>query len=174
VSVLEGPPETKTVVCGRGLESSAARNTKGRPSMVFDPSGVTVGVDAAVVANHRVAIREVVAEDFSVPPTLAGLEGLTERLSEYPGALVVAEPTAMSWLALGHAATDAGCGFTLIETRHSSKLREAIAGKNKSDVIDADILAASRDLFGLSPSRLPTAGQVALRRAVRRRHHLNG
>jgi transposase len=144
--------------------------------MVSDPNGVTIGIDAAVVANHQVAIRgstggEVMSEDFSVSPTLAGLEKLTDRLSEYPGVLAVAEPTAMSWLALGHAVTDAGCGFALLETRHSSKLREAIAGKNKSDVIDADMLASSAGLFGLSASELPAARQVALRRAVRRRHH---
>jgi len=73
--------------------------------MVSDPNRVTVGIDAAVVANHQVAIRgsaggEVIAEDFAVAPTLAGMERLTERLSEYRGGLVVAEPTGMSWLAL--------------------------------------------------------------------------
>jgi transposase len=145
--------------------------------MVSDPNRVTVGIDAAVVANHQVAIRgstggEVIAEEFAVPPRLAGLEKLTGRLSEYPGALVVAEPTGVSWLALGHAVNDAECGFALIESRHSSKLREAIAGKNKTDVIDADMLASSADLFGLSAGPLPTASQVALRRAVRRRHRL--
>lgn len=145
--------------------------------MVPDPNRVTVGIDAAVVAHHRVAVRglvggEVIDDDFSAAPTLAGLGKLTERLREYRGALVVAEPTAMSWLALGHAVTDAGCGFALIETRHSSKLRGAIAGKNKTDVIDADMLASSVDLFGLSPSTIPSAGQVALRRAVRRRHRV--
>lgn len=145
--------------------------------MVSDPNRVMVGIDAAVVAHHRVAVRgsvggEVIGEDFSVAPTLAGLGKLTGRLGEFPGALVVAEPTAMSWLALGHAVNDADCGFALIETRHSSKLREAIAGKNKTDVIDADMLATSVELFGLSAGPLPTASQVALRRAVRRRHRI--
>lgn len=143
--------------------------------MVSDPNRVTVGIDAAVVANHQVAIRgstggEGIAVDFAVSPTLAGMARLTERLSVYPGALAVAEPTGMSWLSLGHAVADAECGFALIDSRYSSKLREAIAGKNKTDVIDADMLATSADLFGLSAGRLPTAGQVALRRAVRRRH----
>lgn len=145
--------------------------------MESEPNRVTIGIDAAVVANHQVAIRgstggEVIDDDFSVAPTLAGLERLTERLSEYPGALAVAEPTGMSWLSLGHAVTAAGCGFALIETRHSSKLREAISGKNKTDVIDADLLASSGELFGLSASELPTSGRVALRRAVRRRHRM--
>ena len=141
--------------------------------MVSDLTPIRVGIDAAVVASHRVAVRGGdVNENFSVPPTLAGLERLSQRLSVYPGALVVAEPTAMSWLALGHAVADAGCGFTLVEARHTARLREAIAGKNKTDVIDADMLASSVELFGLSEGTLPTAAEVALRRAVRRRHRL--
>lgn len=80
--------------------------------MVSDPSSVTVGIDAAVVAKHRVVVRGSggVEDRFSVPPTLAGLETLTERLSGYRGALTVAEPTAMSWLALGHAVNTPGAG----------------------------------------------------------------
>jgi transposase len=134
---------------------------------------VRIGIDAAVVASHRVAVRGGdVDGDFSVPPTLAGLGRLTQRLAGYRGALAVAEPTAMSWLALGHAVTDAGCGFALVESRHTARLREAIAGRNKTDVIDADMLAAAADLFGLAPGRLPSPAEVALRRAVRRRHRL--
>lgn len=142
--------------------------------MVSDPSSVTVGIDAAVVAKHRVAVRSSggIEDKFSVPPTLAGLEALTEHLSEYRGALAVAEPTAMSWLALGHAVADAGCGFVLVETRHTAKLREAISGRNKTDAIDASMLAASVDLFGLSAGELPSPDQIALRRAVRRRHRI--
>lgn len=34
------------------------------------------------------------------------------------------------------------------------------------------MLAASADLFGLSAGRLPSSGEVALRRAVRRRHRM--
>lgn len=134
--------------------------------MVSDPSSVTVGIDAAVVAKHRVVVRGSggVEDRFSVPPTLAGLETLTERLSGYRGALTVAEPTAMSWLALGHAVNDAGCGFALVETRHTAKLRGAISGRNKTDDIDASMLAASVDLFDLSAGELPGPGQVALRR----------
>lgn len=142
--------------------------------MVSDPSSVTVGIDAAVVAKHRVVVRGSggVEEKFSVPPTLAGLGTLTERLSDYRGALTVAEPTAMSWLALGHAVNDAGCGFALVEARHTAKLREAISGRNKTDDIDASMLAASVDLFDLSAGELPGPGQLALRRAVRRRHRI--
>jgi transposase len=129
-----------------------------------------IGIDAAVVANHRVAVRGEVREDFAVPPTLAGLATLTERLHPYAGSLVVAEPTGMSWLSLGHAAADAGCAMSLVQARHSAKLRSAIAGRNKTDLIDSDMLASCEALFGLEPTPIPGASQIALRRAVRRRH----
>jgi transposase len=131
----------------------------------------TIGIDTAVVADHRVAIRGTHhAEDFSVPPTLAGMTLLTERLAGHAPALVVAEPTGMTWLAVGHAVAAAGCDLTLVGPRHSARLRGAISGKHKTDVIDADMLAGCVDVFGLTPGTLPSAAQIALRRAVRRRH----
>ena len=64
---------------------------------------VSIGIDAAVVAAHQIAIRGEVREDFKTPPTLAGLAKLTKRLEPYAGSLVVAEPTAGTWLPLAHA-----------------------------------------------------------------------
>ena len=70
---------------------------------------VSIGIDAAVVAAHQVAIRGPgVAEDFRVRPTLAGLEELTVRLADWAPAMVVAEPTAGTWLPLLHAITESG------------------------------------------------------------------
>ena len=37
----------------------------------------TIGIDTAVVADHRVAVRGSAREDFAVPPTLAGMTTLT-------------------------------------------------------------------------------------------------
>jgi len=133
-------------------------------------SRAAIGIDAAIVANHQIAIRGETREDFSVPPNLSGLAKLTERLAPYAGSLVVAEPTGMSWLSLSGAVADAGCELALVESRHSAKLRSAIAGRNKTDVIDADMLASCASLFGLEPAAVPGANQIALRRAVRRRH----
>jgi hypothetical protein len=60
---------------------------------------VSIGIDAAVMALHQVAIRGPGnAEDFRVRPTLAGLEELTVRLADWAPAMVVAEPTAGTWL----------------------------------------------------------------------------
>ena len=71
---------------------------------------VSIGIDAAVVAPHQVATRgNGIAEDFRVPPTLAGMTALTERLRPYAGALVVAEPTGGTWLPLSVAVRDADC-----------------------------------------------------------------
>jgi transposase len=135
-----------------------------------ESNAVAIGIDAAVVANHRIAIRGAVVEDFGVPTTLVGLARLTERLTPHAGSLAVAEATGMSWLSLGVAVQGAGCELALVEARHSARLRSAVAGRNKTDVIDADMLASCADLFGLGPYLLPTADQLALRRAVTRRH----
>lgn len=50
---------------------------------------VSIGIDAAVVAPHQIAVRGEVCEDFGVLPTLAGLAKLTKRLETYAGSLVV-------------------------------------------------------------------------------------
>jgi hypothetical protein len=54
-----------------------------------ESTAVAIGIDAAVVANHRVAIRGAVVEDFGVPTTLAGLARLSERLTPHAGSLAV-------------------------------------------------------------------------------------
>ena len=139
---------------------------------------VQVGIDAAVVANHQVTIRETTRDGqvqlsrFHAPPTIAGLTRLGERLAAYPHVVAVAEPTSMTWLGLHVALQDAGCDLALVGTRHAARLRGAISGKNKSDVIDADVLAMAGDVFTLSPLRPPTPPQLALRRAVVRRGKL--
>ena len=143
-----------------------------------NPAGlprVQIGIDAAITANHHVCVRQLgpdggpVTSRFTVAPTLAGLWTLTNRLAEYPGAVAVAEPTSMTWLPLAVALSDAGGQLSLLGSRHAARLREAISGKNKSDVIDADVLARAGEVFELAPLRLPEPGQLALRRICIRR-----
>jgi transposase len=131
---------------------------------------VSIGIDAAVVAAHQIATRGEVREDFGVMPTLAGLATLTERLEPYAGAMVIAEPTAGTWLRLAHAVADAGCEIGFVANRDSARLRKAIVGASKTDVIDADMLARCEDVLGVGASTVPPPGQIALRRAMRRRH----
>jgi transposase len=139
------------------------------------PVRVQVGIDAAVTANHHVCVRRVDAAGvvsttrFRVPPTLAGLSLLTRRLAEGPPATAVCEPTSMTWLGLAAAVADAGGQLTLVGARHAARLRGAIIGKNKSDVIDADVLARAGEVFTLSPLRMSEPGRLALRRACTRR-----
>ena len=134
--------------------------------------GVQVGIDAAITSNHHVCVRAhsgdgvVTTCRFTVAPTLAGLSMLTKRLADYPGVVAVAEPTSMSWLPL---AAEASGQLALIGSRHAARLRGAITGKNKSDVIDADVLARAGEVFDLVPLRVPPPGQLALRRICIRR-----
>jgi hypothetical protein len=139
------------------------------------PVRVQVGIDAAVVANHHVCVRMIGVdgqeriERFLAAPTLAGLALLTRRLAPYPGVVAVAEPTSMTWLALSVAVSEAGGQLALLGSRHSARLRGAIIGKNKSDVIDADVLARAGEVFPLPTLRPPEPTQLALRRACTRR-----
>jgi hypothetical protein len=110
-----------------------------------------------------------VSSRFVVPPTLAGLSMLSAKLANHPGAVAVAEPTSMTWLPLAVALSEAGGQLSLLGSRHAAQLRGAISGKNKSDVIDADVLARAGEVFELAPPRLPEPGQLALRRICIRR-----
>jgi transposase len=139
------------------------------------PRLVRVGIDAAIVAQHEVCVRatdvdgRVRTERFHVQPTLAGLRSLTGRLAQMPGVIAVAEPTSMTWLGLSVALRDAGCDLSLLGARHAARLRGAISGKHKSDVIDADVLARAGEVFDLHPLQPVDPAQLALRRACVRR-----
>ena len=139
--------------------------------MGTEGSAVAIGIDAAVVADHHVMVRQrdaqgpgTVLEEFTVAPTLVGMGRLAKKLSAYPGALAVAEPTSMTWLPLALALDEAGCSFALVGNRHAGRLRGALAGKNKSDVIDAEVLSRAGELFTLPRARIPNAAELALRR----------
>lgn len=145
--------------------------------MEIEGSAIAVGIDAAVVANHHVVIRRAipggpgeVLEQFSVTPRLEGLERLSKRLAAYPGVVAVAEPTSMTWLPLAVALGRAGGALALVGNRHAARLRGALSGKNKSDVIDGEMLSRAGEFFALGPARIPHAAELALRRAVQRRH----
>jgi len=142
----------------------------------LEATPAAIGIDAAVVANHHVVIRRPglsgageTIEDFVVAPTLAGMEILTKRMSQWPGVMAVAEPTSMTWLPLSVALRNAGADLALIGNRHSARLRSALAGKNKSDPIDAAVLSRAGELFVLQPARIPSPSELALRRAAQRR-----
>jgi hypothetical protein len=107
-------------------------------------------------------------EEFVVAPTLAGMDLLTKRMSQWP-VVAVAEPTSMTWLPLSVALQNAGANLALTGNRHSARLRSALAGKNKSDPIDADVLSRAGELFALQPARIPAPSELALRRAAQRR-----
>ncbi len=93
-----------------------------------------------------------------------------ERLAPYAGSLVVAEPTAGTWLPLAAAVGDAGCRIGFVANRDSARLRQAITGGNKTDLIDAEMLATSPKVSEVNEAPPVSIGQVGLRRALRRRH----
>ncbi len=58
----------------------------------------------------------------------------------------------------------------MVGNRHSARLRGAISGKDKTDVVDAEVLSRAADVFTLRRLVPPSPDQLALRRACRRRH----
>jgi hypothetical protein len=54
----------------------------------------------------------------------------------------------------------------MIGARHSSRLRGAIMGKNKSDVIDSEVLTHAGEIFDPPPLVLASPAQLALRCAA--------
>ncbi len=70
------------------------------------------------------------------------------------------------------AVTAAGCRIGFVQNRDSARLRSAITGRNKTDVIDADMLARCEDVLGVHDAPVPLLGQVGLRRALSRRHQM--
>ncbi|MDT7953927.1 MAG: IS110 family transposase [Acetobacteraceae bacterium] len=157
------------------MQNNGSCTNRAAAGPVEAPVRVQVGIDAAVTAHHHVSVRTVDVtgrehtERFMAAPTLSGLAALTGRLAPYRGVVAVAEPTSMTWLSLSVAVAQAGGQFTLLGSRHAARLRGAIAGKNKSDVIDADVLARAGEVFTLRPMPVLTPAQLALRRAVTRR-----
>lgn len=78
----------------------------------------------------------------------------------------------MTWLPLSIALERAGCSLALVGNRHSARLRSALAGKNKSDPIDADMLSRAGEFFSLEPARIPGPDELALKRVCQRRGKL--
>ncbi|WP_186760256.1 IS110 family transposase [Arthrobacter alpinus] len=141
------------------------------------PIKAVAGIDAAVTAVHHIAVREIYADGteqltrFTAAPTLAGLAALSRRLAAVPIPVhAVVEPTSMTWLALTLAVERAGGQMAMVGARHSARLRGAIMGKNKSDLIDSEVLTHAGEIFDPPTLALPSPVQLALRRAVVRRH----
>ncbi|BCO37714.1 IS110 family transposase [Mycobacterium heckeshornense] len=113
-----------------------------------------VGIDAAITARHHIAILDDAggkSTRFGVEPTLAGLRTLSDKLSGYDEVHATVEPTSMTWLPLTIVVEKAGGTMHMVGARHSARLRGAIVGKSKSDVIDADVLTRASQVFDLAP-----------------------
>jgi transposase len=74
-------------------------------------------------------------------------------------------------LPLSVAVGDARCRIGFVANRDSARLRKAISGANKTDLIDAAMLAQCEAVLGVVEAPAVSSGQVGLRRALRRRHH---
>lgn len=90
---------------------------------------------------------------FIIPSTLAGMRLLGWPSGRLPGLVSVAGPTSMTWLGLSIALRQVREDMSLLGARHAAHLRWAINGRDKSDVIDVDVLPTSGEVFTLKPLR---------------------
>src|SRR5262249_59412763 len=73
---------------------------------------------------------------------------------------------------LSHAVAESGCAIGYVQNRDSARLRKAIAGANKTDVIDAELLAQCQQVLSVGPAPVLAPQIIGLRRALTRRHKL--
>ncbi len=69
------------------MDTGDVAQAKGEPSVDTEGSAVAIGIDAAVVADHHVMVRQLetrgpgtVLEEFHIAPTLVGMERLSKKL----------------------------------------------------------------------------------------------
>lgn len=131
------------------------------------------GIDCAITANHQCELIEYRDDGTerttrtTIPSTASGMDALTRMLTAVAVPVdVVAEPTSMTWVGIHAAVGAAGARFYLIGTKHSARLRAAVAGKNKSDVIDAHLLAKALELFDLKPLAPADGGAESIKRSA--------
>ncbi len=125
---------------------------------------------AAVVAAHQVAIRRGGGEPgFQGAAHLGGHEDLDRAAPALcrqfggggaDGRDVVAP---CRWRS-----GTRGCRIGFVANRDSARLRKAISGANKTDLIDADMLANCVHVLGVMGAPAVSFGQIGLRRALRR------
>jgi hypothetical protein len=104
--------------------------------------------------------------------SLGDLRGLSADFPNWLSPLRMTSPigpTPLGRMPLALSLQAGGRQLALRGAWHSARLRGAISGKNKSDAIDADVLARAGEVFDLRPLVLPGTAELALRRAVTRR-----
>ncbi|HEU0222989.1 MAG TPA: transposase [Paracoccaceae bacterium] len=133
-----------------------------------------VPISRAARATVTIAIGQTTSASTS-PACRATLDAFVARASEGlpPGAAVQAlmEPTGMSWFPIAHRLADAGIAVTRVKGRRVRALRRYLSEHVKTDLADAQVLAAM-PLFGgpgFDPVHIPAPKSHALQRLTKQR-----
>ena len=130
-----------------------------------------VGVDVSK-ARLDVESRPTRSVAFSVPNTAPGHAELVERLRPLGPRLVVVEATGGFELELMRALEAAAIPVARINPRQARAFARATGALEKTDRIDASVLAHFAEAIGPEPRPLPEPGEQALRELLARRHQL--
>ena len=94
-----------------------------------------------------------------------------EKLEEGDRVQAIMEPTGMSWFPIAHQLIDAGVDVARVKGKRVKALRRYLSEHTKTDIADAQILAAIPGFGGprLDPVHIPTARSHALQRLTKQR-----
>ena len=138
----------------------------------------TIGIDLAIRGDH-------VAQIFDDgrpcgrpihfrhdPASLTNFVLLArEKLTEGDRVQAIMEPTGMSWFPVAHQLIDAGVEVARVKGKRVKALRRYLSEHAKTDIADAQILAAMPSFGGprLDPVHIPAARSHALQRLTKQR-----
>jgi transposase len=141
----------------------------------------TIGIDLAIRGDHVAQIYDdgclagrAIRFRHDAPSLIAFVQNAREGLGPDDRIQAVMEPTGMSWFPVAHHLADAGIDVTRVKGKRVKALRRYLSEHAKTDLADAQILAALPSFGGprLDPVHIPTARSHALQRLTKQRSRL--
>ncbi|WP_201742196.1 IS110 family transposase [Mangrovicoccus ximenensis] len=138
----------------------------------------TIGIDLATRGDHVAQIHgngRPVGRPVRFRHDAASLDAFLARAIEGirtgDGVLAVMEPTGMSWFPVAHRLADSGIAATRVKGKRVRALRRHLSEHAKTDLADAQVLAASPGFGGpeLDPLHSPAPKSHALQRLTKQR-----
>jgi len=138
----------------------------------------TIGIDLAIRGDHVAQIYDdgrlvgrPIRFRHDAPSLTAFVQSARAGTSADDRILAVMEPTGMSWFPVAHHLADAGIDVARVKGKRVKALRRYLSEHAKTDMADAQILAAMPSFGGprLDPVHIPQARGHALQRLTKQR-----
>ncbi|MCG4274921.1 IS110 family transposase, partial [Acetobacter senegalensis] len=138
----------------------------------------TIGIDLAIRGDHVAQIYDdgrptgrAIRFRHDAPSLSAFVQSARAGMGPDDRIQAVMEPTGMSWFPVAHHLADAGIDVTRVKGKRVKALRRYLSEHAKTDMADAQILAALPSFGGprLDPVHIPKARSHALQRLTKQR-----